>query len=397
MVRELAIFLYLLLFKCTFFLFNFLPLKEKTTFVVSFGDNCLYILEEMRRQNIGAQVAVLCKRDKMDPFMNYKNIHLVPFESVHPLHWLQSIYHLATSRYIMVDNYYGFLAAVHFKKGVQCIQLWHASGAMKKFGLEEESIKDRSPRAIQRFLRVYRQFHKVVVGSDVMAAIFTKSFNLKKEQILKTGIPRTDFFFNETAIQQERQTLAQRHPEIKDKKVILYAPTYRDQELDHFRLHLDIEKMAADLGTDFILLLRLHPAIKNRVNVSKKYSDFIVDVSSQQYGIHSLLVAADYLITDYSSIVVEYSLLLKPIIFFRYDVEEYTRTRGILEQQLPGPVVSDTDSIIELIHTNRFDLDAIRTYAEIWNKYSKGHSSEHLVQYLFLENSPEMIENMIFS
>src|SRR4051812_36378897 len=245
MVRELAIFLYLVLFKCTFFLFNLLPLKEKTTFVVSFGDNCLYILEEMRRQNIQAQVAVLCKRDKMNPFKDYKNIHLVPFESVHPLQWLQSIYHLATSRYIMVDNYYGFLAAVHFKKGVQCIQLWHASGAVKKFGLEEESIKDRSSRAIQRFLQVYRQFHKVVVGSDVMAAIFTKSFNLKKEQILTTGIPRTDFFFNETAIQKERLILAQRHPRIKGKKVILYAPTYRDQELDHFSLHLEIGKMAA--------------------------------------------------------------------------------------------------------------------------------------------------------
>jgi CDP-glycerol glycerophosphotransferase (TagB/SpsB family) len=155
--------------------------------------------------------------------------------------------------------------------------------------------------------------------------------------------------------------------------------------------------MAAELRDDFILLLRLHPAIKNRVNVSKKYSDFIVDASSEQFGINSLLVAADYLITDYSSIVVEYSLLQKPIIFFRYDVEEYMRTRGVLEQQLPGPIVSDTESIIDLIHTNRFDLEAIRTYAETWNKYSKGYSSEHLIQYLFLENSPEMIENMIFS
>src|SRR4051794_30936414 len=144
MARELAIFLFLLLFKCVFFLFNLLPLKEKTTFVVSFGDNSKYVFDEMRRQNIQVQVAVLCKENSMSLFKDYKDIDLVPFETSNIFRWLQSIYHLATSRYIMVDNYYGFLTAAPFKKGVQCIQLWHASGALKKFGLQDESVKDRS-------------------------------------------------------------------------------------------------------------------------------------------------------------------------------------------------------------------------------------------------------------
>lgn len=392
MVRELAIFLFLLHFKCVFFLFNLLPLKEKTTFVVSFGDNSKCVFDEIRRQNIEIQVVVLCKRNVMDLFMDYKDIDLVPLETLNSIHWIQSIYHLATSRYIMLDNYYGFLAAVHFKKGVQCIQLWHASGAMKKFGLEDESIKNRSPKAKQRFLKVYSKFHKVVVGSDVMSAIFIKSFNLKKEQILTTGVPRTDFFFNQKAVQNARQKFDLQHPLRENKKVILYVPTYRDPELDHFMLQLDIGKMIKKLGNDHILLLRLHPAIQNAVILSEQHRDFIVDVSSGQYDITELLVVADFLITDYSSIVFEFSLLQKPIIFFAYDLEEYKLSRGVLEgfeSKLPGPMVRDTESIIELIHTNCFDLDTINCYAKIWNQYSRGHSVTNLVQYMFPERSLE--------
>ncbi|HZG73857.1 MAG TPA: CDP-glycerol glycerophosphotransferase family protein, partial [Chondromyces sp.] len=293
-----------------------------------------------------------------------------------------------TSRYILIDNYYGFLAAVDFKEGVQCIQLWHASGALKKFGLEDESVKYRSPKAKQRFLRVYSKFHKVVAGSDAMAAIFIKSFNLKEEQILTTGVPRTDLFFNEKEVQKARQALARQHQAIEDKKVILYVPTYRDHESDHWVVQLDLEKMLKKLGKDHILLLRLHPVIQNTVVLSQQYPDFIIDVSSDQYEINELLLIADYLITDYSSVPVEFSLLRKPMIFFVYDLEEYKQTRGVaegFEHSLPGPIVRDTDSIIECIYTNRFDLTAISRYAQLWNKYSKGYSSYYLVRYMFPE------------
>ncbi|MBS4195718.1 CDP-glycerol glycerophosphotransferase family protein [Lederbergia citri] len=387
MVRELAIFLFILLFKFVFFLFNLLPLKDKVTFVVSFGDNSKYVIDEIKRENIRVQIAVLCTGKTLNIFREYKDIHLIPFEpsKILRLSWFQSVYHMATSRYILVDNYYGFLAAVNFKKKVECIQLWHASGALKKFGLEEESIKYRGPKAKRRFLQVYSKFHKVVVGSDVMASIFIKSFNLKKEQILTTGFPRTDFFFNEELIQHARQSIASQHPEINGKKVILYAPTYRVHELNHFILQLDIGKMVKNLGNDYILFLRLHPAIQNSVNFSMQYPDFIVDVSSNRYDVNELLVVADYLITDYSSIPFEFSLMQKPIIFFTYDLEKYKCSQGVVEgfeYNLPGPIVRDTDSIIKLIHTNHFDLEMINDYSKIWNKYSKGHSSYNLVQYM---------------
>jgi len=285
-----------------------------------------------------------------------------------------------------VDNYYGFLAAVKFKKGVQCIQLWHASGALKKFGLQDVSVKNRSPKAKERFLKVYSKFHKVIVGSDVMADIFTESFNLDREQVLTTGVPRTDFFFNKRAVQNARKRLTFQLPMTRNKKVILYVPTYRDHEVNRFMLQLDIVKMAEKLGNDYILFLRLHPTIQNSVTLPEAYPNFYMDVSSGQFEITELLVVADYLITDYSSIAFEFSLLQKPIIFFAYDLEEYKQSRGIsrnYESNLPGPITRDTESIIDLIQSNHFDLSSVGRYAKVWNKYSEGHSSYNLVHYMF--------------
>ncbi len=388
MARELAISLYLFVFKCVFSILNLLPLKDKTTFVISFGDNSQYVFEEMQRQKIQTEVVFLCKGNCIKKFAHYQYVTKIPFETYNLLNWFRAIYHLATSRYVLIDNYFGFLAAIHFKAGVECIQLWHATGALKKFGLEDESVQSRSLRAKQRFLQVYSRFHKVVVGSDVMAAIFKRSFNLKEENILRTGIPRTDFFFDGESKQRVLKALLHKHPEWKGKKTILYAPTYRDHELKEFSLKLDVEKMHRELGNDYILMLRLHPAIQHRLDFEKAAPGFLYDFSSDEYEINELLIAADILITDYSSIPFDYSLLHRPMIFFAYDLEVYEGRRGIFdgfEENLPGPIVKDTDSIVELVKQNRFNLNVVDYYAEQWNKYSKGDSSANLVRYLFLE------------
>ncbi|MCM3567391.1 CDP-glycerol glycerophosphotransferase family protein [Neobacillus mesonae] len=387
MARELAISLYLFVFKCVFSFFNRMPLKDKTTFVISFGDNSQYVFKEMQEKNIKTEIIFLCKGKSIIKFKDYQGVKKIPFETFSILNWFKSVYHLATSRYILVDNYYGFLASTRFRAGVECIQLWHASGAMKKFGLEDKSIKNRSKKANQRFLLVYNRFHKVVVGSDVMAETFKKSFNLEEENILRTGIPRTDFFFNEKEKQKVLDFLTVKHPGLAGKKIILYAPTYRDFQIDDFSLKLDIEKMHQELGDEYKLILRLHPAIQNLQDLMAVTSNFVYNFSSDKYEINDLLVIADILITDYSSIPFDYSLLHRPIIFFTYDLEEYKEMRGVIdgfEDNLPGPIVKDTDTIIELIKQGSFDLTKIDYYAEYWNKYSRGNSSSNLVNYLYV-------------
>ena len=393
MVREIAISLYLFIFKWAFLFFNLVPLKDKTTFVVSFGDNSKYVFEEMLRQGIQNDVVFLCKGKSRSQFVGYDKVSLVSFESLNMFEWLVSIYHLATSKHVLVDNYFGFLSVTEFKKEVECIQLWHASGAIKKFGLKDQSIRDRSPKAVQRFLSVYRKFSKVVVGSDKMADIFKEAFALENGNILRTGIPRTDFFYDEQKKQERIQNLICENKLLHEKKVILYAPTYRDNELNEYELQLDLNELKNGLGEGYIVFLRLHPAVTVTEDYEKKFQGFVFDYSSSHYDINDLLLVSDYLITDYSSIPYEFSLLRKPMIFFTYDLEEYKQKRGIwegFEENLPGPIVFDTKSIVEVIQKEYFDYELIEDYAFEWNKYSNGKSSYNLIRYMFGKQTVEL-------
>lgn len=383
MVRELAITLYLSVFRAIFTTFKQFPQKKKTTFVASFGENILYTVKELEKQ-MDEQVVILktshCKTDFGSDRLTLN------FETGNPADWIRSVYHLATCEKVFVDNYFGFLAAVAFKPSVQCIQLWHAAGAIKQFGLKDPAIQGRSRLAYKRFNKVYRQFDHVVVGSDHMASIFRESFNLSEDRILRTGIPRTDFFFDETAKKNAEQTLVEQYPIIKEKKVLMYAPTYRDDELNSAELALNIDKMYQELKDKYVLFLRLHPAVNGEFQ--NKYPGFVINVSSY-HNMNHLLVVTDMLITDYSSIPFEFSLLDKPIAFFAYDLDQYTLDKGFwktYEDLVPGPVAETTHDLVDIIENGTYDMDRIRNFSSQWNKYSQGQSSEQLIKSMYTED-----------
>jgi len=389
MVRELIIELYLFLFKMLFLLFKPLEVKDKVTFVVTFGQNSIFVYEEMLRQKTPYEAVFLRKKSCSYDFSEYSNTRVINFETKNPLDLIKSIYHLATSKYVIIDNYYAFLSVVTFKQEVQCIQLWHAAGAIKTFGLRDQSIKVRSKRANERFLKVYKQFHKIVVGSDALANIFIEAFNLPAGSILTTGIPRTDLFYDKGKQTMIKSALQKENEALKSKKVILYAPTFRDHELVKFNIKLDLDLMYEELADEYSIIIKLHPAIKEKANLEDLYPGFVFDYSSYQ-DINELLIVADYLITDYSSIPYEFALLGKPMIFFPYDLDEYMLQRGLwdsYDNSVPGPIVYETNDIISLIRDNQFDLEKVREFSKKWNKYSNGRSSQQLVESIFNEKA----------
>ncbi|TCP19004.1 CDP-glycerol glycerophosphotransferase (TagB/SpsB family) [Scopulibacillus darangshiensis] len=379
--------LYLFVFKIQFNLCKMLPLQSKVTFVVSFGENNKFIYEEMKRQGITDDVVFLCKGSCKKDF-EARGSHVIDFETLNLLDMWRGIYHLATSRTVFVDNYYGFLSVTDFKEDVQCIQIWHAAGAIKKFGLEDAAASGRSKKAQERFLRVYKKFDKIVVGSDALANVFMKAFNISAGNVVKTGIPRTDLFFDKNAAREIAAGLAINSKIMKEKKVILYAPTFRDTELSAFNLKLDLDLMQKELGEDYVLFLKVHPAVKTKLNYEQEFPGFVYDYSD--YGnINELLLITDILITDYSSIPYEFALLNRPMIFFPYDLEDYKKERGLwddYESLVPGPVVYTTGDIVDKIKKQAFDLSQIEAFSGKWNQYSKGHSSENLVGLLFKDH-----------
>jgi len=381
MVREIAVSVYLFVFSCLFTLFKCYPQTEKSVFVASFGDNILFAVKELEKRTDEQIVILKTSQCRLDFEKHLEHRHLiVPFSLKNPVQWIRSIFHLATAAKVIIDNYYGFLAVSRFKPNVKCIQLWHAAGAIKQFGLKDRTIATRSKKAIKRFKKVYDRFHYVVVGSEKMAAIFQESFGLPSERMVRTGIPRTDFFFDEQEMNRVKLSLQEAFPAIQKKKVILYAPTYRDDEREVSSLALNIHEMYEAFHDEYVLFLRLHPAVN--VNIAHAHPNFVYDVSKYD-DVNHLLVVTDILITDYSSIPFEFSLLNKPMVFFAYDLEDYERKRGIWERYerfVPGPIVKQTDELIQVIKEKRFDMQKIAEFAREWNEYSTGNASYQFVK-----------------
>ena len=390
MAREFIISLYLLMYKLFFNFFKLFPVKNKIVFVASFKDNNLYIYRKLNDKQFPGEVVFLCKESCFHSIKEKTSVPVYVIESGNFVHELKAAYHLMTAKTIIVDNYYGFLSVAKFKKGVECIQIWHAAGAIKNFGLLDPTVEQRPKRAQKRIKKVYQNFHKVVVGSDVFADIFKKAFNVKEEQLLRFGYPRTDFFYNQTAQEKKREQFYQKYPQFKNKKIILYAPTYRPNPEDN-QLKLDIDQLYKSLKDEYVLFIRLHPSVSiSEINYFV-YQDFVFDFSNKA-SINDLIVVSDLLITDYSSIPFEYAILEKPMIFYPYDLEKYQENPGIwakYEDIVPGPVAFLTKDILRYIKSNDFDYEKYRAFKEKWNKYSKGFSSENMVHYLLKRHNME--------
>lgn len=386
MAREGLIEAYLLFIKVIFSICKFFPLREKVTFITSFGDNCQFVLDEMNKQQLPIQKVILHKSGSTLQSEDDGQTIVLPFETGSIIHLLRSIFHLATSKWVIVDTYFGLLAAVDFKKEVTCVQLWHAVGAVKQFGLRDPSVQHRSKRAKKRFLDVYRRFHYVVTGSERMATIFKESFQLEDQQLIRTGVPRTDFFFDKVAQAQTTQDFYQQFPELKDKKIMLYAPTFRDDDLHASAIALDLDALYHALFSEnYVLILKLHPAVTMTEDFEQKFPGFVYQIQNG-FHINELLLITDLLITDYSSIPFEFSFLRKPMIFFAYDLEEYAAQRGFWEDyatSMPGPVVSTTKELIENIHLADVQVEYIESFHHKWNEYSTGQASKQLVDWLF--------------
>ncbi len=377
-LKEVAIYIYMLAVKVTGCLARIFPIKQKVVLLVSFPENPTAIIKQMNEMKVTPKTVVFYDPRVDVTGFNFDFIQLKPKKIKH---FISLMFHLNTAKVVITDNYFVELAGLKERKNVTCIQIWHANGALKKFGWEDKAAQKRSARDKKRFQEVYRRFSKVLVGSDEMAAIFQKSFLLEDSQMLKLGIPRTDNFFNQQQL-KENAEWTNTKLDLSNKKKLLYAPTFRDEELHSTTLHLDIAKMKQALGNEYQLILKLHPSISN--DLDKVVDDFVV-YADKETPIETILPAVDMLITDYSSIPFEFALLEKPMIFFTYDLEEYDKARGLSDgflATIPGPFVHTTEELIQVIEQEAFDLEMVRAFAAKWNKYSDGHSSERFVSFL---------------
>jgi CDP-glycerol glycerophosphotransferase len=216
-------------------------------------------------------------------------------------------------------------------------------------------LQDKKPDAYSPDYSKNGRWSHLVSPNRYSSEIFKRVYRYDGP-VHEVGYPRNDLFFQRNT-PTEIAALKKRWGLPPDKKVILYAPTWRDtggSKIDRgFQLALDLEALKERFGGEYVIILRLHHLIATALELTEAQRSFAFDFSEPQYDAQELLLAADVLITDYSSMMFDYANLRRPTIFFAYDLDAYTNSiRGTyfdLRTEGPGPVVRTMPELIEAL------------------------------------------------
>lgn len=287
---------------------------------------------------------------------------------------------LSSSKYIFLNDNFFPLAFMDFKDENTIVQLWHAPGASKKFG----GSVDFESREILSMISEKTDY--LIVTSKNVIGNYSEAFQISEDKIKPLGLPRMDYYFENHDLDRLKGEFSEKFGISPDKKIILYAPTFRDEaKYNNVFDYLDLEKFNRELGDEYVLALRLHPKIRNFYSDDISSEGQYVDVSDFESE-QELMLLSDIMITDYSSIMIEYSALNKPTVFFTYDLDYYlANERGFyydFETTVPGPIVRTSDELIDAIKNGRFDKSKISEFVKTQFDEIDGHSSERVVDYL---------------
>ncbi len=274
------------------------------------------------------------------------------------------------------------------RKDTVYIQTWHGT-PLKKLALDLEQVAMEGEKNLKdykkRFLKNTGTWDYLISQNSYSTGIFRRAFDYKKE-ILEIGYPRNDILFhknNENDIHAIKQML--KLP--MDKKIILYAPTWRDNEhyghLSYkFSSGMDFEVLRDRLASEYIIIVKAHYLVGEQPDISR-FGDFIRQFDAS-CDIAELYLASDLLVTDYSSVMFDYSLLRRPMLFFAYDLEQYKDSlRGFYFDFLaeaPGPIVTATHRLTEeiLAYDPEKYKDKYNAFCKKFNHADRGDASKKI-------------------
>jgi len=303
----------------------------------------------------------------------------------------QYYYYLAKSGYWV--NNQNFPTYISKRKRTTYLQTWHGT-PLKRMLFDIDNIQGRDETYLTRVYQATKNWDYLISPSEYATNAFRSAFRYEKE-ILELGYPRNDIFYR--AEKEEVYNQVKRKFNIpKGKKVILYAPTFRDNEVNgnsQFQIQLDLHDIKEKLGDEYVLLLRLHVVVKSKIKIDEELSDFAINVSSYS-EIQDLYLISDILITDYSSVFFDFANTSKPILFFTYDLDLYkNEIRGFymdFEKEAPGPLLETSEEVVDAIfNIEKIEVAYSQKYIEFKEKFcylEDGKASERVVDAIFDKN-----------
>lgn len=305
----------------------------------------------------------------------------------------------ANANYIFVNEASLVLSSVKLREGTKIVQLWHGCGAFKKFGFSTaESLFGDNREQMLKY-PYNKNYSLVTVSSPEIVWAYEEALNYTPESkvVRATGVSRTDVFFDEDFKAKAFENLHEQMPSAKGKKVILYAPTFRGRVANAKTSNkLDISAFYEKFKDEYVILIKHHPLVRKAPKIPDMYREFAKNVTKTM-SIDDLICCSDICITDYSSLVFEYSLFERPIIFFAYDIDKYYDWRGFYYdyfEDAPGPVHKTNEEMIDYISNieQSFDKEKVVKYKYKFMRSCDGNSTMRILNTIVGEEKLESLK-----
>jgi CDP-ribitol ribitolphosphotransferase len=300
------------------------------------------------------------------------------------LHNLRAGYRLATARLFIVDDYFFPIYVIQPRPETTIVQTWHASGAFKKIGWSVLDKRFGADLGLVARVAIHCNYDICLIGSKAAAVHYAEAFHEPLDRfVTDVGIPRTDVLFGAEKTARIAAEIRARYRLPAGKRVILYAPTFRGENVTDATspTDLDLRLLHRELGADHVILLRLHPFVRKAQAIPPELAEFAIDTSDHP-DIDELMLVSDVLVTDYSSAIYEFSLLGRPMIFFAPDHTDYEGERGFYfdyRTGVPGPVFETTQEVAGYLRAGQFDLERVARFRAESFEVADGHASERFV------------------
>lgn len=272
------------------------------------------------------------------------------------LHMVQHMYHAATARVLIVDTYSLVANVLNHKRELTVIQIWHAVGAFKKFGLSILGREEGRDEQIAQALRMHMGYDIVLVSSEAGREHYAEALGTPVERVRVAPLPRVDRIRDPEITQQTRERIFARYPHLREARVAMYAPTFRLNGA----IPVDTDELGVALKTIGVqVVVKPHP-----LSPAHSGAD-----SAPEFTTLEMLTVADMFITDYSTTVAEAALHGVPCYFLAPDLPQYVDARGFYfdyADEMPGPITADVPALVDAIASETATEAAAIDFANRW-------------------------------
>ena len=333
--------------------FKLIPTKKKIT-IISRQSNSksidITLLETaLKKQLPDYKITVLCKKIEK-PLLKKIGYFFYIFKLMH---------HITCSKVVILDSYCIPISLLKHKKSLYVIQMWHAMGLLKKAGYSILDTKEGSKKSFAKAMNMHKNYDAVFASSKACINGITKVFACDKKQIVISLLPRVDLLKDKNYLKETQKKIAAVY-DFKNKKNIVYVPTFRKDET---LMQKKVDELVAQIDyTRYNLIVKLHPNSKIVLTDERVICD-------HKFSSMEMLTVADYVISDYSSIIYEAGILRKKLYFYAFDFDDYEIGRGLFIdylKEMPGLITKDAQELIKEIEANNYDFKKERLFI---NKY----------------------------